>query len=142
MHRCAPRASAGPSNSARSKGLCPKTAIIPGRSPFLFSNTALTSMEALTDHLNAKLWFPRAQAWIPLCRGPANHFFLRLFDFVPGGLIQDIPPVPNLARQDLDLEDNHATTCPALSGSVPEQAPESFSLCSGSELGMTIQNNS
>lgn len=108
-----------------------KTAIIPGRSPILFSKTALTSMEALTDHLNAKLWFPRAQAWIPLRRGPENHFFLRLFDFVSGGLIQDIPPVPNLARRDLDLEGDHET-CPALSGSVPERAPERFSMCSDS----------
>ena len=112
-----------------------KTAIIPGRSPFLFSNTALTSMEALTDHLNAKLWFPRAQAWIPLRRGPKNHFFLRLFDFVSGGLIQDIPPVPSFARKDFDLEDNLVTACPALSGSVPEHAPERFSMCFGSDAG-------
>ncbi len=63
-----------------------RTQIIPGRSPFLVSNSSLAALNVLTDHRNARLWLVGSEQWLYLRRAGKSVFLFEPFNFEDGGL--------------------------------------------------------
>ena len=83
-----------------------KTAVLPGCTPLLISNSVLTKMLAVIDHSYPRLWYPAADQWIQLHSGSKGQFKMKLFDFDTGGALpldapEEVPPP--VVRNKLEL---------------------------------------